>query len=49
MGLKEKDLFNAKKKKKKNSQRSVNVHSTFVPDYSRVMLPTAFRAIEETV
>lgn len=47
MGLKEKDLFNAKKKK--NSQRSVNVHSTFVPDYSRVMLPTAFRAIEETV
>lgn len=48
MGLKEKDLFNAKKKKK-NSQHSVDVHSTFVPDYSRVMLPTAFRAIEETV
>lgn len=45
MGLKEKDLFNAKKKK--NSLHSMDVHSTFVPDYSRVMRPIAFRATED--
>lgn len=46
MGPKEKDLFNAKKK---DPQHSIDVHTTFVPDCSRAVLPAAFTATKVAV